>query len=322
MHQERLAVRTGDRYARHVRSPPAVRGIDHGVGHDGEQSALELVAQGCHAGRERRLLAGRELHRCPEPHDPRHVLGARADAELLAAAVDDCLDDVTIPQHQCPDALGRADLVAGDGEEGACDVGQRDGDLAEGLHPVDVERDAGLATSRREPGDRLDHADLVVHPHHAHHCHAERERLAQSVLHNLALTVHRQDDFLAPEPSHRVSRRQDCLVLDRRHRDPERAPTLACGQRAPDHRQVVGLSAAGREDHLARIRAERRGDLALRLLHAGPRRAPEAVRRGWVPEGVRPQIGQHGLEHLRAYRRGGRVVEVDQALGHAGKSRS
>src|SRR5437016_6283709 len=80
--------------------------------------------------------------------------------------------------------------------------------------------------------------------------------------------------------------------------------------------------AAGRQDHLARIRAERRGDLALRLLHAGPRRAPEAVRRGWVPEGVRPQIGQHGLEHLRAYRRGGRVVEVDQALGHAGKSRS
>src|SRR2546425_4736929 len=38
--------------------------------------------------------------RCPEPHDPRHVLGARADAELLAAAVDDCLDDVAIPHHQ------------------------------------------------------------------------------------------------------------------------------------------------------------------------------------------------------------------------------
>src|SRR2546422_5329047 len=45
------------------------------------------------------------------------------------------------------------------------------------------------------------------------------------------------------------------------------------------HRQVVGLSAAGREDHLARIRAERRGDPALRFLHAGPRRAPEAKRR-------------------------------------------
>src|SRR5439155_618765 len=116
------------------------------------------------------------------------------------------------------DALGRADLVAGDGEEGACDVGQRDGDLAEGLHPVDVERDAGLATSRREPGDRLDHADLVVHPQHAHHWHAAGERLTQSVLPKIALTVHRQDDFLAPEPSHRVSRRQDCLVLDRRHR--------------------------------------------------------------------------------------------------------
>src|SRR5437667_2597162 len=72
----------------------------------------------------------------------------------------------------------------------------------------------------------------------------------------------------------------------------------------------------------SRHRAARRGDPALRLLHSGPRRAPDAVRRGWVPEGVRPQIGQHGLEHLRAYRRGGRVVEVDQALGHAGKSRS
>src|SRR6266853_2946919 len=44
VHQQRLAVRTGDRHARHVRGPPVVSGVDHRVGHDGEQPVLELVA--------------------------------------------------------------------------------------------------------------------------------------------------------------------------------------------------------------------------------------------------------------------------------------
>src|SRR3989454_11540239 len=182
-----------------------------------------------------RLLARRELYGRPEPHDPRYVFRAGPDPELLATAVDDRFDGVAIPYHQRPDALGCADLVAGNGEEGACDVVQRHGDFAEGLHPVHVERDAGVATSRREPGHRLHHADLVVHPHHTYHRHAARERLAQRVLRHLALAVHRADDLLAPETSHRVRRGQDRLVLDCRHRDPARTAALPPRHRASDH---------------------------------------------------------------------------------------
>src|SRR2546430_8273107 len=42
VHQERLAVRTGDRHAGDVGGPPTVSRVDHRVGHDGEQPALEL----------------------------------------------------------------------------------------------------------------------------------------------------------------------------------------------------------------------------------------------------------------------------------------
>src|SRR5438094_721777 len=122
VHQQRLAVGTGNRHARDVGGPPAVSAVDHGVGHDGDQPALELVAQRGRTGGERRLLAGRQLHGRPEPHDPRHVLRARPDTELLAAAVDDRFDGVAIPHDQGSDALGGADLVAGDGEERAGDV--------------------------------------------------------------------------------------------------------------------------------------------------------------------------------------------------------
>ena len=62
------------------------------------------------------------------------------------------------------------------------------------------------------------------------------------------------------------------------------------------------------------------GDLA-----GGPARSPPAPpgRTGGALEGF-PNVcsvryGQHGLQHLRAHRGGGGVVEVDGAGGHAGK---
>src|SRR3989449_4971536 len=74
---------------------------------------------------------GGQLDRPPQAHDPRDVLGAGPDPELLAAAVDDRLHGMPVPHHQGPDALGSADLVARDREEGAIDVVERDRNLAE-----------------------------------------------------------------------------------------------------------------------------------------------------------------------------------------------
>src|SRR5204863_7533891 len=100
---------------------------------------------------ELRLLAGSELHRPPQSDDPRHVLRARPQPELLPAAVDDRFDGVAVAHDQRADPLGGADLVAGDGEEGTADVPERDRDLADRLNGVRVEWDLRLATSRRDP---------------------------------------------------------------------------------------------------------------------------------------------------------------------------
>src|SRR2546427_6811034 len=46
VHQQGLAIRSGDRHARDVRGPPAVRGVDHRVGHDrSEEHTSELQSQ-------------------------------------------------------------------------------------------------------------------------------------------------------------------------------------------------------------------------------------------------------------------------------------
>ena len=63
-----------------------------------------------------------------------------------------------------------------------------------------------------------------------------------------------------------LDRGDDRMVLDRRaHRDA--APTVD----RTEHRGVVRLRAATREDHLARPAADRRGDDVARLVDAAPR---------------------------------------------------
>ena len=230
---------------------------------------------------------------------------------------------MAVAHNQGADPLGSADLVAGNREQRAIHLGERDRDLAERLNGIDVERHAGRAAARGEPGHRLDDADLVVHPHHAHHGDAALERRGERIFHHGPAGVDREHDLLAAQPGDRVRRGQHRLVLDRGDRDPKGATALTRGECAPDHREVVRLRAARREDHLAGLCAptQRFGDRALRLLEARPGRAPETVRRRGIPEDVAPQIGEHRLEHFGAHRRRGRVVEIHQPLGHGGESR-
>src|SRR5947207_11886844 len=88
MHQQRLAASAGDRDVRDMRRALALPAVDHGVGDDGEQAALQLVAQLAQPRRERLLLRGRQAGRHAQPDDARHILGSGANPELLAAAVD------------------------------------------------------------------------------------------------------------------------------------------------------------------------------------------------------------------------------------------
>src|SRR6266516_4665111 len=71
--------------------------------------------------------------------------------------MDDRLDGVTVAHDQGADPLRGADLVTGDGDEGAADVRERYGDLAQRLDGVRMETDARhaerpAAVARRERG--------------------------------------------------------------------------------------------------------------------------------------------------------------------------
>src|SRR3989442_1459161 len=86
MHEQGFGVGPGDCDVRDVGRALGPRAVDHSVGQDVEQPPLQLVAQRAHRGGEVGLLAGRELHRPPQSDDPRHVLRARPQPELLPTA--------------------------------------------------------------------------------------------------------------------------------------------------------------------------------------------------------------------------------------------
>src|SRR5256885_14501381 len=94
-------------------------------------------------------------------------------------------------------SLGGTDLMTGDGDEGTADVPERNRDLTERLDGVAVVGNLRLATSRREPGDRLNRPDLVVDPHDAHHRYAGRERPLERRLFHHPGCVDGQDDLVA-----------------------------------------------------------------------------------------------------------------------------
>ena len=70
------------------------------------------------------------------------VLGARTAAALLPAAVDERFDRDPAAQPGEADALGRADLVAGERQGVDAEAGDAEVEPAGGLHGVGVERDA------------------------------------------------------------------------------------------------------------------------------------------------------------------------------------
>src|SRR5690606_6245343 len=115
----------------------------------------------------------------------------------------------------------------------------------------------------------------------------------------------------APIPARSRPRAAHGLVLDRRARA-RRARARAPRARAPPakDRQVVRHRAARGEVYLAAIRADHGGQPLARLLqpHAGLP-APRVLARR-IP-GHLLQRGAQRLQHLRSYRRRGRVVEVD-----------
>ena len=189
-------------------------------------------------------------------HRAGDVLGAGPDAVLLAAAVDDRLDRLAVADDQRADALGRADLVAGDGEQGAGELAQRDGHLAERLDRVGVEDHAGVAAAlarsprpaARRPTSLFTHMTETTAGRSA-------QRRVERLEVDVAPLVHREHDLAPAEVADGVRRRQHRLVLDGAHHRAHGAAAVPGGERRADDAEVVRLGAAGGEDHLVGLGA-------------------------------------------------------------------
>ena len=128
--------------------------------------------------------------------------------------------------------------------------------------------------------------------------------------------IDRQNDLVTAEVLHRVRGGEDRLVLGRGHRDAEWASAVACGKCGADDREIVRLRAAGRKHHLIRLGPDRGGHQSLRLLDSGARRTAKPMGGRGIAESFLPQIWKHRVQHLRPNRRGRRVIEIGDALGH------
>src|SRR5579875_1021494 len=207
-----------------------------------------------------------EFKRGGEGHGTGDVLGAGAAVALLASAMEDGFGGDPGAQVERADALGRAELVAAEGDSVSAEVRDADGESAAGLHGVGVEGDAVCVCHPADFGDRLDRADLVIGEH-------DRDEsrvwvLAESTLDVLrveeALVVYRKEvDAKAVVSMEEVAGCEDGFVLDGRGED---AATVWSGEGNAFEGEVVGFGAAGGEDDLVGAAAKDSGDALAGLL--------------------------------------------------------
>lgn len=216
-------------------------------------------------------------------------------------------------EDQGADAVRAADLVTGDRHRGKAGGGEVDGDLAEGLDGVGVQRDAELRGDVGEFADRQDRADLVVGPHDRGQgdvVGVTGDRRAQGVGVDPAVRVDGEvldgGALVFAEPVDGV---EDGVVFDGARENPR-----PCGVRvAPGpvqalHGEVVGLRAAGGEDDLTGPGAERLREGLAGFLDRAAGPAAGCVEGRGVAGGA--EMRGECLDRLGEHRGGRGVVEV------------
>ena len=145
-------------------------------------------------------LGAGDLERCGQARNQCRGLGAGAQAVLLAAAVDQRAQLARLVHIQKADALGPAELV------GRCrqkiDAVQRDGQVPRSLHGIHMQRHACLTAERRQRGDVLHDADLIVGILQTDQIGVSRQGAGQALGHN------------ATEPVNLQRRHAAAVVLD------------------------------------------------------------------------------------------------------------
>ncbi len=225
-------------------------------------------------------------------------------------------------EDEQPGAQRPADLVTGDRHGVQTARREVDGQLPEGLHGVGVERHAVRPGDRRQLGDRLHRADLVVRPHHGRPARPtpgprrSRPRSVSGCTRPAASTGSHSTTAPSCSASHRAaSITAWCSTALARMRLRRRVLAAALPVQALDG-EVVRLGAAAGEEDLARPRTQGRGERLAGLLDQPAGSPAGGVQRRRVAGPA--EARGHRLDRLGDHRSGRRVVEVDRAgLGTA-----
>ena len=193
-----------------------------------------------------------------------------------------------------------------------------DGDLADGLRGVAVQRHAALAADRGDLGERLDHADLVVGEHDADQRRVVAERVGDLL--RVEPAGARAAVLLDVEQRHVVAAAREArqriehgLVLGADADEVIAAAARALGDAADG--EVVAFGGAAGEDDLRGRGADRRSDRRPRPLDGLARRVAERVADAAGVAVLLREVRQHRLDDARVDARRGVVVEVDEERG-------
>ena len=189
-----------------------------------------------------------------------------------------------------------------------CHVGAN---LADGLHRVRMQANATLAAHRRNLGDRLDHARVVIRVDHAHQPRFRAEsggdRFGSDQ--SAAVAPH-HGDFVAPmrHPSRGLANRR--MLDGGNYQMASRGGWLVMHQ--PLQREIIALGAAGGENDLLRPAAQQGCHLAARIFDRFMASPAQRMRAGGMAI-MLAQEREHRLLNARRDRSGGVVVEVERA---------
>ena len=221
--------------------------------------------------------------------DAGDVLCAGALAALLSAALDEVEDGDVLPHVQCADALGRMELVPGDGEHVYIHLLDVYRHMPRGLNSIAVERDAALTAERADLFHGLHGAYLVICEHDGDKAGILADSRGKLIKADDTVLMHiEQRDLKAFlfEPGKAV---QHGMML--KPGGDQVLLALACAEAGGgEDGLIIGLAAAGGKDYLARaFRAEAvghglsgLGDILRHLLGEGVKARGVAVVLGQV----------------------------------------
>ena len=246
------------------------------------------------------------------PAIARHVLGARAEAALLAAAEQHRRDGDALAHVQRAEAARAVDVVRR--ERSAGRPAPRSRRSARRPSAATASECSTMPVPREQLGDlvdRLDGADLVARPADrdedrvvgdagAQLLGATRARTGRS-----AARVTRKPFFSRYLAMLRIEMCSASVMMTW-------SPLRRLRMRVADQREVVRLGGARGEDDLGGLGADEAGDAGAGVLEGRRGRVADAVQRRGVAEGL-AEVRQHRLDDPRVDGLGRLVVGVDDA---------